>query len=76
MTPAERRRPDILNGSRRRRIAAGSGAQVQDVNRLLKQFGEMSRMMKRLKGGGLRKMLRAFGGRLPGGFPGGLPPRR
>jgi signal recognition particle subunit SRP54 len=76
MTPAERRRPEILNGSRRRRIAAGSGAQVQDVNRLLKQFGEMSRMMKRLKSGGLRKMLRAFGGRLPGGFPGGFPPRR
>lgn len=76
MTPAERRRPEILNGSRRRRIAAGSGAQVQDVNRLLKQFSEMSRMMKRLKGGGLRKMLRALGGQLPGGFPGGLPPRR
>ncbi len=76
MTPAERRRPDIVKGSRRRRIAAGAGVQVQDVNRLLKQFGEMARVMKRLKGGGLRKMMRAFGGRLPGGFPGGLPPRR
>ena len=76
MTPAERRRPDIVKGSRRRRIAAGAGVQVQDVNRLLKQFGEMARVMKRLKGGGLRKMLRSLGGRLPGGMPGGLPPRR
>ena len=76
MTPAERRRPDIVKGSRRRRIAAGAGVQVQDVNRLLKQFGDMARVMKRLRGGGLRKMLRSLGGRLPGGFPGGMPPGR
>jgi signal recognition particle subunit SRP54 len=73
MTPVERRRPAILDGSRKRRIAAGSGVQVQDVNRLLKQFTEMERMMKRLKGGGLRKLMRGLGGRLPGGRPGGFP---
>jgi signal recognition particle subunit SRP54 len=73
MTPIERRRPAILDGSRKRRIAAGSGVQVQDVNRLLKQFTEMERMMKRLKGGGLRKLMRGLGGRMPGGFPGGFP---
>ncbi len=76
MTPAERHRPDIVKGSRRRRIAGGAGVQVQDVNRLLKQFADMARVMKRLQGGGLRKMLRGLGGRLPGGLPGGLPPRR
>ncbi|HSF77559.1 MAG TPA: signal recognition particle protein [Steroidobacteraceae bacterium] len=73
MTPGERRRPGILDGSRKRRIAAGSGVQVQDVNRLLKQVTEMERMMKRLKGGGLRKLMRGLGGRLPGGLPGGFP---
>ncbi len=71
MTPRERRRPGIIDGSRRRRIAAGAGVQVQDVNRLLKQFLEMQKMMKKLKGGGLRKMLRSLGGRLP---PGMMPP--
>jgi signal recognition particle subunit SRP54 len=50
MTPAERRHPEIINGSRRQRIARGSGTSVQDVNRLLKQFGELRRMMKQLKG--------------------------
>jgi len=73
MTPGERRRPGIIDGSRKRRIAAGSGVQVQDVNRLLKQFVEMERMMKKLKGGGVRKLLRGLGGRMPGGFPGGFP---
>ena len=73
MTPGERRRPGVIDGSRRRRIAAGSGVQVQDVNRLLKQFGEMERMMKKLKGGGLRKLMRGLGGRLPGGLPPGFP---
>jgi signal recognition particle subunit SRP54 len=53
MTPAERSNPQIINGSRRSRIARGSGTQVQDVNRLVKQFAEMQKMMKR------------FGGRLP-----------
>jgi signal recognition particle subunit SRP54 len=61
MTLAERRRPDILNGSRRRRIAAGSGTQVQDVNRLMKQFREMQRMFKTMKKSGKRGMPRLFG---------------
>jgi signal recognition particle subunit SRP54 len=50
MTPRERRDPTILNGSRRRRIAAGSGTSLTDVNRLVKQFGEMQKMMKQLSG--------------------------
>ncbi len=61
MTLAERRRPDILNGSRRRRIAAGSGTQVQDVNRLMKQFREMQRMFKTMKKSGKRGLPRLFG---------------
>jgi signal recognition particle subunit SRP54 len=61
MTLAERRKPDILNGSRRRRIAAGSGTQVQDVNRLMKQFREMQRMFKTIKKSGKRGMPRLFG---------------
>jgi len=73
MTHRERRRPEIIDGSRRRRIAAGSGTQVQDVNRLLKQFAEMQRMMKSMKGGKMRRMLGALkGGGLPPGFS---PPR-
>lgn len=67
MTPAERRAPDIIRGSRKRRIASGSGTQVQEVNRLLKQFGEMERMMKQLrKGGGLQRLLAGMRGRIPG----------
>ena len=66
MTPEERRKPDIIRGSRKRRIAAGSGTQVQDVNRLLKQFTEMQTMMKRLGKGGMQKMLRGLKGRMPG----------
>jgi signal recognition particle subunit SRP54 len=50
MTPEERRHPKVLNGSRRKRIARGSGTTIQEVNRLLKQFEEMNRMMKRLRG--------------------------
>jgi signal recognition particle subunit SRP54 len=69
MTHVERRKPDVIDGSRRRRIAAGSGAQVQDVNRLLKQFAEMRKMMKGMKGGKLRRMLGAFKGGLPPGLP-------
>ncbi|MBV8784863.1 MAG: signal recognition particle protein [Gammaproteobacteria bacterium] len=69
MTPRERRQPGIIDGSRRRRIAAGSGVQVQDVNRLLKQFQEMQRLMKQMKGGGLRRLMGAFKGGLPPGFP-------
>ena len=66
MTPHERRLPDIIRGSRKRRIAAGSGTQVQDVNRLLKQFGEMQKMMKRFGKGGMKNMLRGLKGRMPG----------
>ena len=67
MTPAERRRPDIIDGSRKRRIAAGAGVQVQEVNRLLKQQLQMGKIMKKMKGGGLARMLRGLGGRNPGG---------
>jgi signal recognition particle subunit SRP54 len=71
MTPRERRSPGIIDGSRRRRIAGGSGVQVQDVNRLLKQFLEMQRVMKSMKGGRLRALMGALkGGGLPPGFPG------
>ncbi len=61
MTPQERRRPDLLNGSRRRRIARGSGTQVQDVNRLIKQYREAQRLFKRLKKSGMRGMPGLFG---------------
>jgi signal recognition particle subunit SRP54 len=67
MTPGERRFPKLINGSRKRRIAAGSGQQIQDVNRLLKQHLQMDKMMKKMSKGGMKKMLRG----LPGG---GLPP--
>jgi signal recognition particle subunit SRP54 len=70
MTPRERRNPGMIDGSRRRRIAAGSGVAVQDVNRLLKQFQEMQRVMKSMKGGGLRRLMGAFKGGMPPGFPG------
>lgn len=70
MTPRERRRPEIIKGSRRRRIAAGSGTQVQEVNRLLKQHEQLGRVMKQMTGGGMAKMLRGLKGRLPPGFPG------
>lgn len=66
MTPGERRHPDLIKGSRKRRIAAGSGTQVQDVNRLLKQFAQMQKMMKSMKKGGMAKMLRGLKGRMPG----------
>ena len=69
MTHRERRRPEVIDGSRRRRIAAGSGVQVQVVNRLLKQFADMQRMMKSMKGGKLKRMLGAFKGGMPPGFP-------
>jgi signal recognition particle subunit SRP54 len=57
MTPQERRDPSLMNGSRKKRIAQGSGTDVQEVNRLLKQFGEMSKMMKMMQGGGGQKMM-------------------
>jgi signal recognition particle subunit SRP54 len=69
MTPTERRKPDLLNGSRKRRIAAGSGTQVQDVNRLLKQFEQLQRMMKQMrKGGGIQRLMQQFKGRMPPGM--------
>ena len=71
MTPRERRHPGIIDGSRRRRISKGAGVQVQDVNRLLKQFMEMQRMMKNMKGGRLKRLMSAF----KGGMPPGMPPR-
>lgn len=76
MTPAERERPDIIKGSRKRRIAAGSGTQIQDVNKLLKQFTQMQKMMKKMSGkGGMQKMMRSMKGMMPpggmGGFGGG-----
>jgi signal recognition particle subunit SRP54 len=75
MTIQERQFPAIVKGSRKRRIAQGSGTQVQDINKLLKQFTMMQKVMKKMKGGGMAKMMRAMQGRLPGGFPGGgMPP--
>ena len=76
MTPAERKNPDMLNGSRKRRITMGSGTQVQDLNRLLKQHKQMAKMMKKMKGGGMKKMMQGMGGLMGGKFPpgGGLPP--
>ncbi len=69
MTPRERRRPEMIDGSRKRRIAAGAGVQLPDVNRLLKQFDQMQKTMKKLaKGGMLKNMMRGMGGRLPQGF--------
>jgi signal recognition particle subunit SRP54 len=66
MTMEERRRPDILKASRKRRIAAGAGVQVQDVNRLLNQFEQAQKMMKSLGKGGMGKMMRGMKGLLPG----------
>lgn len=62
MTPLERTKPELLKASRKRRIAAGAGVPVQDVNRLLKQFEQMQDMMKKMKNGGMSKMLKAMGG--------------
>jgi signal recognition particle subunit SRP54 len=76
MTLKERTFPDIIKGSRKRRIAAGSGTEVQDLNRMLKQFAQMQKVMKKMKGGGMAKMLRGLKGRMPPGMGGmgGLPP--
>ncbi|MFN3298326.1 signal recognition particle protein [Caldimonas sp.] len=68
MTPLERRKPELIKASRKRRIAAGAGVQVQEVNRLLNQFEQMQGMMKKMKGGGLMKLMKRMGGMkgLPG----------
>jgi signal recognition particle subunit SRP54 len=70
MTPSERRHPEILKATRKRRIAAGAGVTVQEVNRLLNQFGQMQDMMKKMQKGGMAKMMRAMGAMkgLGGGF--------
>ena len=77
MTMRERVNPDILNGSRKRRITQGSGTQIQDLNRLLKQHKQMQKVMKKMKGGGMANMMRGLGGMQgkmgPGGMP-GMPP--
>jgi signal recognition particle GTPase len=73
MTPKERRDPDVLNGSRKRRITEGSGTSIQDLNRLIKQHKQMQKMMKKLGNkGAMQNMMRGLGGMLPpgGGFPG------
>ncbi|MFB3079013.1 MAG: signal recognition particle protein, partial [Lysobacterales bacterium] len=78
MTPQERRFPDVIRGSRKKRIALGSGTQIQAVNRLLKQHGQMHKMMRKMGKGGMSRMMRKMGklqGQLPpGGFPGGKMP--
>lgn len=74
MTMRERVNPDVLNGSRKRRITQGSGTQIQDLNRLLKQHKQMQKMMKKMKGGGMANLMRGLGGAGGpggGGFPGG-----
>ena len=71
MTPQERRFPDVIRGSRKKRIAAGSGTQIQDINRMLKQFSQMQRMMKKFGKGGMKGMMRKMAslkGQMPGGF--------
>jgi len=72
MTPQERKFPDLIKASRKRRIAAGSGVEVQNVNQLLRQFDQSREMMKKMAGGGMMKMMRAMAGKLP---PGMLPKR-
>ena len=77
MTPKERRNPELIQGSRKRRITQGSGTNVQDLNRLLKQHKQMQKMMKKMKGGGMEKMMRGLGNMGGGqggpGGPGGMP---
>ncbi|MBM3350639.1 MAG: signal recognition particle protein [Betaproteobacteria bacterium] len=70
MTPLERRKPEIIKATRKKRIADGSGVQVQEVNRLLKQFEETQNMMKMFSKGGMAKMMRAMGGLMGGKLPG------
>ncbi len=68
MTPKERAFPDIIKGSRKKRIAAGAGVQVQEVNKLMKQQMQMKKMMKKMKGGGMKKMMQMMQGKLPPGM--------
>jgi signal recognition particle subunit SRP54 len=71
MTKQERRKPDVLNGNRRLRIAKGAGVKVVEVNQLLKQFQQMQQMMKLMKGGNMKKLQRQMGG-MQGGMPKGM----
>jgi signal recognition particle subunit SRP54 len=66
MTPQERRQPELIKASRKRRIAAGAGVQVQEVNRMLNQFEQAQKMMKMMGKGGMGKMMRGMKGMLPG----------
>jgi signal recognition particle subunit SRP54 len=66
MTPQERAKPELIKANRKRRIAAGAGVQVQEVNRMLTQYDQMNTMMKKLKGGGMMKMMRGMKGMMPG----------
>ncbi|MGF1806157.1 signal recognition particle protein, partial [Aliivibrio sifiae] len=70
MTLKERERPELIKGSRKKRIAAGSGTQVQDVNRMLKQFTQMQKMMKKMQKGGMKGMMRNMQGMMGGGMGG------
>ena len=72
MTKKERRNPGLLNGSRRARVARGSGSTPADVNRLLKQYQQMESMMSKLSRGGMKGMMRGMKGMMGGGFPGGF----
>lgn len=67
MTPAERENPDLMNPSRRRRLAAGSGRPIVEVNRMIKQFNQMRKMMKQVTNGNMNGMQNLFGGQMPGG---------
>ncbi|MFW9622329.1 MAG: signal recognition particle protein [Macromonas sp.] len=69
MTPHERRKPELIKATRKRRIAAGAGVHVQEVNRLLKEFEQMQAVMKKMKGGGLMKMMKKLGGMKGMGLP-------
>jgi signal recognition particle subunit SRP54 len=75
MTPQERSKPELIKASRKRRIATGAGVQVQEVNRMLKEFEQMQDMMKKMSGGGMMKMMKRMGAMKGmmgggGGFPG------
>ena len=75
MTPLERRRPQVLDGSRKKRIAGGSGTHVQEINQLLKQYQQMEKMMGKLGRGGMKGMMRGLSGMM-GGRGGMMPPMR
>jgi signal recognition particle subunit SRP54 len=72
MTALERRKPDLIKATRKRRIAAGAGVQVQEVNRMLNQFEQMRDMMKKMSGGGMMKMMKRMGAMKGMGGPGGM----